>query len=279
MIDGTDICKGVKEPNFTPFTLDVPYTISFPSTTPSSNAAPYGTLLLYSNEDQLVNFYLQGVSDATEAVVNNYNLYSDGYAMQISYNFPVSTTGINEYNGMCISSQLHGQSCFAFKPRSGTTQTNAQFFIDDIKSYWNPASTVALTKRIETMEVQKSPSASECVLRGFNKSWRCTKGGFNSSSDSTALISQNGYYNVQCNRFLPMESEKVGKGQTVTDYRFSPYSVTNKYYSPLTVWMYSTNGNDGTTKPYYTQVALTNLKGATNMAVTLASVIAIATLF
>lgn len=58
MTDGTDICKGVKEPSFTPYTLDLPYTVYFPSATPSSNTVPYGTLLLYSNEDQLVNFYL-----------------------------------------------------------------------------------------------------------------------------------------------------------------------------------------------------------------------------
>lgn len=206
-------------------------------------------------------------------------MYSDGYAAQISYNFPVSTTNANEYNGMCLSSQLHGQSCFAFKPRSGTSQSNAQFYVDDIVSYWNPATTISTTKRIETMEAQKNPSASECVLRGFNKTWRCTKGGFNSSNDATSLISSNGYYNVQCNRFLPAESEKVGKGQAVTDYRFSPYSVTNKYYSPLTIWMYSTSGNDGTTKPFYTEVALTNLSGAAELVVTLASAVAFATLF
>jgi len=51
-------------------------------------------MLLYSNEDQLVNFYLQGISDASEAIISAYNSYTDGYAVQISYNFPVSTTDI-----------------------------------------------------------------------------------------------------------------------------------------------------------------------------------------
>jgi hypothetical protein len=50
MVDGTGICKGVQEPNFTPFILDLPRTIYFPSVNPANNA-PYGSLLLYSNED------------------------------------------------------------------------------------------------------------------------------------------------------------------------------------------------------------------------------------
>jgi hypothetical protein len=120
MTDGTGICKGVAEPNFTPFTLDLPKTIYFPSVNPTSTTTPYGTMLLYSNEDQLVNFYLQGISDASEAIISNLNTYTDGYSVQISYNWPVSTTDINEHNGFCLTSQLHGQSCISLKPRSGT---------------------------------------------------------------------------------------------------------------------------------------------------------------
>ncbi len=76
-----------------------------------------------------------------------------------------------------------------------------------------------------------------------------------------------------------MESASFGVGQTVTDYRFSPYSITNKYYSPLTIWMYSTKGKDGVANPYYTQVALTNLMGATHLAISAASALVLSSLF
>ena len=67
-LNGTGVCAGVLEPKFYPKTSDFANTIYFPSKTPAAGVA-YGTLLLYSNEDYLVNFYLQGVSDATELIL------------------------------------------------------------------------------------------------------------------------------------------------------------------------------------------------------------------
>jgi hypothetical protein len=64
----------------------------------------FGTLNLYSNSNELSNFYLQAKDDDTEGVVRGYTTYTDGYAARIALAWPVTYTNINEYNGACISS-------------------------------------------------------------------------------------------------------------------------------------------------------------------------------
>ena len=152
--------------------------IYFPSTsvTSSSGGVAFGSVLLYSNNLWLSNFLLQAASDATESVILPYSTYSDGYSVEVQFNFLVTASNIGEYNGFCLSSQLHGQSCFVVTPRSGTTQANAQFYIDDVISYWQPATKISTsaTTRIEGMTKQAYPSSSTCVIRGFKNTWRCT---------------------------------------------------------------------------------------------------------
>lgn len=121
MTDGTDVCVGVVEPNWAPSFTDTSNLMYYPSVNPDSNVA-FGNVLLYSNKDELDAFLMQARSDATEAVIENYLVYTDGYAMRLEFNFPSSQLDIGEYVGACISSQLKGQSCFAVTPRSGTTQ-------------------------------------------------------------------------------------------------------------------------------------------------------------
>ena len=81
------------------------------------------------------------------------------------------------------------------------------------------------------------------MFRGFGRIWKCTKDG-TGTNDDTPLVAVNGYYTVQCDRFLPettAENLSNQKGQSVTDYRFAPYSTVNPTFSPLTIWTYASN--------------------------------------
>lgn len=99
---------------------------------------------------------------------------------------------------------MHGQSCFALKPRSGTGAADAKFYVADINSYYNQATLISTTKLIETMEKKNiAVSAATCpTFRGFGNIWKCTKDG-TGTGDDTPLVALNGYYIVQCDRFLP----------------------------------------------------------------------------
>lgn len=88
LVDGTGLCKGVVEPKFVPTTFDLAKIVNFAV---SGSNKPKGSIVFYSNIDELVNFYLQGASDATEAIVSNYNTYTDGYAITVNYSFPQSS--------------------------------------------------------------------------------------------------------------------------------------------------------------------------------------------
>lgn len=111
-----------------------------------------------------------------------------------------------------------------------------------------------LSTRIETMP-QRTWSDSTCQLLGFNTEWSCTKEESTEGADDTPLVKSSGNYKIVCNRFLPEVTKDSGstqEGSQVTDYRFAPFSKNNKYFSPLTVWTYTSLGNDGTdATPFY----------------------------
>lgn len=128
LLDGVDVCKGIREPNFRPQVLDYANAFVFPqglSSWPPTTVA-YGTMLFYSNEEELSNFYLQAISPETETLMKRFMGYSDGYAVRVNYSFPVSDTGstASQYVGFCLTSEMYGQSCVSFKPRSGTNQAD-----------------------------------------------------------------------------------------------------------------------------------------------------------
>jgi hypothetical protein len=61
--------------------------------------------LFYSNKDWLINFYLQGQSDATEKVISDYMDYTDGYAVTVELNIPISDVhGPGHQVGFCLTS-------------------------------------------------------------------------------------------------------------------------------------------------------------------------------
>ena len=75
-----------------------------------------GSVLLYSNEEELVNFYLQAIDYKTEHAISPFLNFSDGYAIKVFFQWSYARD-INEDLGFCISSQNHGESCIALKPR------------------------------------------------------------------------------------------------------------------------------------------------------------------
>jgi len=267
MTDGTDVCKGVINPTFAASFTDTANIMYYPSVNPQNNVA-FGSVLLYSNKDEYDTFLMQARSDATEGVIESNITYTDGYAIRLELNFPSNQLDMGEYVGACISSQLKGQSCFAVTPRSGTSQDNMQIFVEDIASYYNQADSILLSTRIEAMP-KKTTSANSCQVKGFDTQWACAKEISASAADSTALLKSSGNFKVVCNRFLPEVTKKNGSTQTgsqVADYRFAPFSKYNDYFSPLTVWTYSSFSNDGSdAKPFYVQHALTNLKEASTL--------------
>lgn len=131
LIDGSGVCKGVNAPYFIPYTTDVPNAITW-KVDPTVTTKATGTVLFYSNKDWLVNFYLQGISDATEAVIKPYMSYTDGYAVTVAMNFPVAETSVGQEIGFCLTSEIAGQSCFSISPRS----TDGLFYVSDVKSWY-----------------------------------------------------------------------------------------------------------------------------------------------
>lgn len=140
IIDGVGVCAGVTNPRFVPKEHDFPnavfwqpYGDTWPATT-----GHFGTFMLYSNEDELVKFYLQATSKATENIISNYLRYTDGYAVRYSVNFQPSYLFEEHTWGWCVTSQLYGSSCFTIKPR-GTTASGLSLHLEDIKSYYMEA--------------------------------------------------------------------------------------------------------------------------------------------
>lgn len=240
LIDGSGVCKGVNPPYFIPFTTDVPNLITWKSV-PNDATKANGTVLFYSNKDWLVNFYLQGISDATETIIKSYMNYSDGYAVTVAVNFPASEAAIGQDIGFCLTSQIAGQSCFSISPDA----TNGNFYLKDVKSYWqagkdiqNPASNTYLMSGMAQIQ-NADPTA--CYIEGFNKSWRCTKGLWKADEDASPLVSQNGFFHFECSRFLPTEQQ--AKATDLTDYRFAPFSYMNNLFTPISLWYYKTANN------------------------------------
>lgn len=127
LIESDGPCRGIQEPKFIPYEYDM------------ENRITNGDgidLVLYSNEEEWVNFLLQGISDKTEAVLRPYLGYTDGYAAMVIWKFTNLTqqSWHGNYQGFCLSSLNHGESCVALSPRGDATQS---YYIEDIKSYWN----------------------------------------------------------------------------------------------------------------------------------------------
>ena len=112
-------------------------------------------------------------------------------------------------------------------------------------------------------------TATTCQIFGFDTEWSCSKEEVDLAADSTPLVKSSGNFKMVCNRFLPevtKDNASTQEGSQVADYRFAPPGKANKYFSPLTIWTYTSLGNDGTdAKPYYIQHALSNLKEATTL--------------
>jgi hypothetical protein len=144
-----------------------------------------------------------------------------------------------------------------------------QIYVEDVLSYYNQADNMKLNTRIEKMP-RRNWSSTTCQVLGFDTEWACTKEESSSlEADKQPLLKSSGNFKIVCNRFLPEVTKKNGSTQSggqVADYRFAPFSKNNKYFSPLTVWTYSSLNNDGSdAKPFYVQHALTNLKEASTL--------------
>lgn len=88
------------------------------------------------------------------------------------------------------------------------------------------------------MSPTTTQATNECHRRGLNNTWKCTLGsGF---VDSLPMVPVNGFYSMQCDRFLPFEGDGP-LGPNVNDFRFSPYHFANKHNSPMSVWPYRQN--------------------------------------
>ena len=279
LVDGAGVCKGVVEPNFTPTVFDLANLKKFAHdnsnvyATTSTGSLPFGSIVFYSNIDELVNFYLQGSSDATEAVISGFNTYTDGYAVTVSYNFKQSAL-LPGYNvGFCLTSQLAGQSCVAAKPRTGTSASDATIYSEDFYTYWNPANKISTKLGVAGMTKQANPKddTTKCGLNGFT-TWRCKS----SVGPNQAMKPSDGYYNVVCSRFMPTYAATM-VGADLKDYRFAPPSLSNPIFTPMSIWsIEDTTGAD----PTYWIMPLSQFSGASGMVAGALSVaIAVYTLF
>lgn len=111
---------------------------------------------------------MQSITPNTETVMKRFMGYTDGYAIRVNANIPVyrtggTTTNTSLYIGNCVTSQLHGESCFIVAPRSGTDQATYKFYAEDVISVWRPASQLnfATYDKLETSygTVFTSPTA------------------------------------------------------------------------------------------------------------------------
>ena len=108
-----------------------------------------------------------------------------------------------------------------------------------------------------------------CLLNGFER-WQCSS----SVGPNQAMPVSDGYYNIVCNKFMPIYKPDM-VGTDLKDYRFAPPTLTNKIYTPLTLWLY--DSDDGTP---YELIALDNFSGASGLFAGACSVaIALYTLF
>jgi len=279
LVDGAGVCKGVVEPSFTPTTFDLEklYKFAEDSTNPyaktNSGTKPFGSIVFYSNIDQLVNFYLQGSSDATETVIGNFNTYTDGYAVTVSYNFRQSDLLPGFNVGFCLTSQLAGQSCVAAKPRTGTSAADAAIYSEDFYTYWNSGDKISTKLGVAGMTKQPNPKddTTKCGLNGFS-TWRCQS----SVGPNQAMKPSDGYYNIVCSRFMPTYATTM-VGSDLKDYRFAPPSVSNAIYTPLSIWaIKDTPGAD----PTYWIMPLSQFSGASGIvAGVFSAAIAVYTLF
>lgn len=73
----------------------------------------------------------------------------------------------------------------------------------------------------------------------MNNTWKCTLG--DSYSDNEAMVPVNGFYSMQCDRFLPFEGDGA-LGPNVNDFRFAPYHFANKHNAPMSLWAYKQDG-------------------------------------
>jgi hypothetical protein len=210
--------------------------------------------------------------------------YTDGYAVTVALNFPVNDVAMNEHVGFCLTSQIAGQSCFSLSPTSGTNGNDAQIFVSSVKSYWNTSDKIkapsATNNLMSAMTYTGAPSGgTDCFLSGFNKSWRCTKAIFTKDDESSLKIT-NGFYHVECSRFLPIEGlgKADGSGKR-SDYRFAPYSIMNKDYTPMSLWYYKTTTPSGTQLSNWNELPLSNFSGAASLISSAAALLAVYALF
>jgi hypothetical protein len=98
-------------------------------------------------------------------------------------------------------------------------------FVEDVKSYWQNAADIrspsSASYFVDAMNLESDHAADACFLGGFNNTWRCTKG-FWDSDDFEALGIINGFFHIECSRFMPSVTKVTNK--VVSDYRFAPYS-------------------------------------------------------